>query len=112
MNNGAPEAIKQESSNALSQKALRFDESWTSMREIITHRIEMCKSSFCLLIFQVTLTLYGMDGESEPHHLYDPDTPVFERGGVDVFLLCTFFPLGELQSIRLWHDNSGDSPSW
>ncbi|NXK89486.1 PK1L2 protein, partial [Formicarius rufipectus] len=61
---------------------------------------------------KVTLTLYGMEGESEPHHLTDPDTCVFERGGVDVFLLCTFFPLGELQSIRLWHDNSGDSPSW
>uniref|UniRef100_A0A8C5X101 PK1L2 protein n=1 Tax=Malurus cyaneus samueli TaxID=2593467 RepID=A0A8C5X101_9PASS len=61
---------------------------------------------------KVTLTLYGLDGESEPHHLNDPDTPVFERGGVDVFLLCTFFPLGDLQSIRLWHDNSGDSPSW
>ncbi|NXD39148.1 PK1L2 protein, partial [Copsychus sechellarum] len=61
---------------------------------------------------KVTLTLYGLDGESEPHHLNNPDTPVFERGGVDVFLLCTFFPLGELQSIRLWHDNSGDSPSW
>ncbi|KAK2530103.1 Pkd1l2 [Columba guinea] len=61
---------------------------------------------------KVTLTLYGLEGESEPHHLTDPETPVFERGGVDVFLLCTFFPLGELQSIRLWHDNSGDSPSW
>ncbi|NXX17435.1 PK1L2 protein, partial [Podargus strigoides] len=61
---------------------------------------------------KVTLTLYGLEGESEPHHLADPDTTVFERGGVDVFLLCTFFPLGELQSIRLWHDNSGDSPSW
>uniref|UniRef100_K7F7G5 Polycystin 1 like 2/pseudo n=1 Tax=Pelodiscus sinensis TaxID=13735 RepID=K7F7G5_PELSI len=61
---------------------------------------------------KVTLTLYGLEGESEPHHLTDPDTLVFERGGVDVFLLCTLFPLGELQSIRLWHDNSGDSPSW
>ncbi|XP_032626502.2 polycystin-1-like protein 2 [Chelonoidis abingdonii] len=61
---------------------------------------------------KVTLTLYGLEGESEPHHLTDPDTPVFERGGVDIFLLCTLFPLGELQRIRLWHDNSGDSPSW
>ncbi|XP_077166400.1 polycystin-1-like protein 2 isoform X2 [Paroedura picta] len=61
---------------------------------------------------QVTLTLYGQEGESEPHHLVDPEMPVFERGGVDVFLLCTLFPLGELQSIRLWHDNSGSSPSW
>ncbi|KAL8195183.1 UNVERIFIED_CONTAM: Polycystic kidney disease protein 1-like 2 [Gekko kuhli] len=61
---------------------------------------------------QVTLTLYGQEGESEPHHLLDPEMSVFERGGVDVFLLCTLFPLGELQSIRLWHDNSGNSPSW
>ncbi|KAB0352703.1 hypothetical protein FD754_017560 [Muntiacus muntjak] len=61
---------------------------------------------------KVTITLYGLDGESEPHHLLDPDIPVFERGGVDVFLLSTLFPLGELRSLRLWHDNSGDQPSW
>ncbi|XP_068117923.1 polycystin-1-like protein 2 [Hyperolius riggenbachi] len=61
---------------------------------------------------KVTITLYGSEGESEPHHLYDPDGAVFERGGSDVFLLTTLFPLGELQSIRLWHDNSGAKPSW
>nr|XP_023493143.1 polycystic kidney disease protein 1-like 2 [Equus caballus] len=61
---------------------------------------------------QVTVTLYGLEGESEPHHLSDPDIPVFERGGVDAFLLSTLFPLGELRSLRLWHDNSGDQPSW
>nr|XP_010966952.1 polycystic kidney disease protein 1-like 2 [Camelus bactrianus] len=61
---------------------------------------------------KVTVTLYGLDGESEPHHLSDPDIPVFERGGVDVFLLSTLFPLGDLRNLRLWHDNSGDRPSW
>ncbi|XP_021494524.1 polycystin-1-like protein 2 isoform X1 [Meriones unguiculatus] len=61
---------------------------------------------------KVTLTLYGSEGESEPHHLSDPGAAVFERGGVDVFLLSTLFPLGELRSLRLWHDNSGDRPSW
>ncbi|XP_064437807.1 polycystin-1-like protein 2 [Mirounga angustirostris] len=61
---------------------------------------------------KVTVTLYGLDGESEPHHLSDPDIPVFERGGVDVFLLSTLFPLEELRGLRLWHDNSGDRPSW
>ncbi|XP_007937387.1 LOW QUALITY PROTEIN: polycystic kidney disease protein 1-like 2 [Orycteropus afer afer] len=61
---------------------------------------------------KVTVSLHGLDGESEPHHLADPDTPVFERGGMDVFLLSTLFPLGDLQSLRLWHDNSGDQPSW
>ncbi|KAM4614101.1 polycystin-1-like protein 2 [Discoglossus pictus] len=61
---------------------------------------------------KVTITLYGSDGESDPHHLSDPDGAVFERGGSDVFLLTTLFPLGEVESIRLWHDNSGDKPSW
>lgn len=51
--------------------------------------------------FQVTITLYGLDGEIEPHHLSDPDIPVFERGGVNVFLLSTLFPPGELRSLRL-----------
>ncbi|XP_044125233.1 polycystic kidney disease protein 1-like 2 [Bufo gargarizans] len=61
---------------------------------------------------KVTITLYGSDGESEPHYLYDPDGIVFERGGCDVFLLTTVLPLGDVQRIRLWHDNSGDKPSW
>ncbi|KAM9860546.1 polycystin-1-like protein 2 [Aulostomus maculatus] len=61
---------------------------------------------------QVTITLLGAEGESEPHHLTDPDKAVFERGGEDVFFLTTHFSLGELQSIRLWHDNSGAHPAW
>lgn len=64
------------------------------------------------LSLQVIVTLQGTEGECEPHHLTDPDKPVFERGGVDLFLLTTPFSLGELQSIRLWHDNSGDHPAW
>ncbi|KAJ8247277.1 hypothetical protein GJAV_G00244460 [Gymnothorax javanicus] len=61
---------------------------------------------------QVTVTLTGSEGESEPHHLTDPDKPVFGRGDTDMFLLTTPFSLGELQSIRLWHDNSGSHPAW
>nr|XP_020466514.1 polycystic kidney disease protein 1-like 2 [Monopterus albus] len=61
---------------------------------------------------QVTIMVLGTEGESEPHHLTDPEKPVFERGGVDMFLLTTHFSLGDLQSIRLWHDNSGDHPAW
>ncbi|XP_053175168.1 polycystic kidney disease protein 1-like 2 [Scomber japonicus] len=61
---------------------------------------------------QVTITLLGTEGESEPHHLTDSEKPVFERGGVDMFLLTTHFSLGELQNIRLWHDNSGVHPAW
>ncbi|KAL6468854.1 hypothetical protein MHYP_G00223780 [Metynnis hypsauchen] len=61
---------------------------------------------------RVMMTLGGTEGESEPHHLSDPDKPVFERGGVDMFLLSTPFSLGELQNIKLWHDNSGGHPDW
>lgn len=67
---------------------------------------------FYFFLFQVTITLLGTEGESEPHHLTDSEKPVFERGGGDMFLLTTHFSLGELQSIRLWHDNSGDHPAW
>ncbi|KAB5558804.1 hypothetical protein PHYPO_G00021410 [Pangasianodon hypophthalmus] len=60
----------------------------------------------------VTLTLIGTIWESKPHHLTDPEKNVFTRGGVDIFMLTTPFSLGDLQSIRLWHDNSGEHPDW
>lgn len=65
-----------------------------------------------VMLIQVTVILQGAEGESDPHHLTDSDKPVFERGGLDMFLLTTPYSLGELQSIRLWHDNSGDYPAW
>uniref|UniRef100_A0A8C9DH02 Polycystin 1 like 3, transient receptor potential channel interacting n=1 Tax=Prolemur simus TaxID=1328070 RepID=A0A8C9DH02_PROSS len=61
---------------------------------------------------KVVITLYGSEGRSEPHHLWDPQKTVFEWGGLDVFLLTTRSSLGELHGLRLWHDNSGASPSW
>ncbi|XP_039707853.1 polycystin-1-like protein 3 isoform X3 [Pteropus medius] len=61
---------------------------------------------------KVVITLYGSEGQSEPHHLCDSQKVVFERGGLDVFLLSTQSSLRELHSLRLWHDNSGVSPSW
>ncbi|KAK5935391.1 hypothetical protein CgunFtcFv8_020758 [Champsocephalus gunnari] len=60
----------------------------------------------------VTVKLTGSDGESDTHVLTDPDKPVFERGAVDMFLLATPFPLGEVRNLRLQHDNSGGRPSW
>ncbi|XP_033990476.1 polycystic kidney disease protein 1-like 2 [Trematomus bernacchii] len=61
---------------------------------------------------KVIITLMGSEGSSEPHHLTDSKKCVFERGAVDLFLLTTPFPLGDLQSIRLWHNNSGSHPAW
>ncbi|KAM7424265.1 hypothetical protein PAMA_000551 [Pampus argenteus] len=60
----------------------------------------------------VTVKLIGSVGESDTHNLTDPDKPVFERGAVDMFLLATPFPLGEVRNLRLQHDNSGGHPSW
>ncbi|XP_034536415.1 polycystic kidney disease protein 1-like 2 [Notolabrus celidotus] len=60
----------------------------------------------------VTVKLIGSEGESDTQNLTAPDKPVFERGAVDVFLLATPFPLGEVRNIRLQHNNSGGRPSW
>lgn len=60
----------------------------------------------------MTLKLSGSEGDSDIHTLTDPDKPVFERGAVDLFLLATPFPLGEVRNIRLQHDNTGGYPSW
>lgn len=60
----------------------------------------------------VTMKLTGSEGESDMYNLVDPDKPVFERGSVDVFLLATPYPLGEVKNMRLQHDNSGGRPSW
>ncbi|KAM6979585.1 polycystin-1-like protein 2 [Aplochiton taeniatus] len=60
----------------------------------------------------VTVKLIGLETESETHHLSDREKPVFERGADDMFLLATPFPLGDLRSIRLQHDNTGGHPSW
>lgn len=56
--------------------------------------------------------LMGADGNSEPHHLTDPEKQVFERGAVDVFLLSVPISLGDLHGVRLWHNNSGNHPAW
>ncbi|XP_042617321.1 polycystic kidney disease protein 1-like 2 [Cyprinus carpio] len=61
---------------------------------------------------KVMVTLQCTEGQSEPYNLSDPEKPVFERGGVDVFLLSMPFCLGELQNIDISHDNSGGSPDW
>ncbi|XP_046897808.1 polycystic kidney disease protein 1-like 2 isoform X2 [Hypomesus transpacificus] len=62
---------------------------------------------------KVTVKLTGAEGDSDTHQLTDSSKPaVLERGAVDVFLLATPYPLGELQSLRLWHNNEGENPSW
>ncbi|XP_078585987.1 polycystin-1-like protein 2 isoform X1 [Branchiostoma floridae x Branchiostoma japonicum] len=61
---------------------------------------------------KVAIVVTGEDGQSEPHLLTDPTRRVFETAGVDSFLLTTAQSMGPLSSVHVWHDNSGDKPSW
>ncbi|XP_071823907.1 polycystin-1-like protein 2 isoform X6 [Apostichopus japonicus] len=60
----------------------------------------------------VTLTLHGTKYDSEPHILRNSLHPVLEAGAHDTFLLTTRGSLGEVTSVRLWHDNAGAQPEW
>lgn len=84
-------------------KLLAFQ--WYSLVRLVG---ALLKSFLC----QVMVTLQFTEGQSESYNLSDPEKPVFERGGMDVFLLSMPFSLGELQSIEISHDNSGRSPDW
>ncbi|XP_070574001.1 polycystin-1-like protein 2 [Ptychodera flava] len=60
----------------------------------------------------VTITLYGTESQSEPHVLRDKTRQVLQRGETDSFLVTTSRSMGDVEAIRLWHDNSGDYPEW
>ena len=60
----------------------------------------------------VCCDLIGLDGESGPRLLKDPIQIRFQRSGMDSFLLTTHQHLGDLTSLKIWHNNSGSSPSW
>ncbi|XP_013408339.1 polycystic kidney disease protein 1-like 2 [Lingula anatina] len=62
----------------------------------------------------ITITLIGSNGESDPHLLSSPQrSKIFgQRGAVDFFIIKTAASLGEVKKIRLWHDNSGSDPAW
>ena len=54
----------------------------------------------------------GSLGVSEVHMLASRDYRVCQRGDVTVFLLRYDRDVGDVKSVRLWHDSSGSSPSW
>lgn len=62
---------------------------------------------------QVSLVVAGDDGETEPRLLCDRrKAGLFTTGSVQCFLLTCSEWLGTLSHVRVWHDNSGKSPSW
>lgn len=60
----------------------------------------------------VYIILYGDLGSSQPIHLINPSCVPFSRGNNDTFLLSFPDNLGNIRKMRIWHDNSGDNPSW
>ncbi|XP_041370581.1 polycystic kidney disease protein 1-like 2 isoform X2 [Gigantopelta aegis] len=61
---------------------------------------------------RVFMYLCGSDGDSSPHALYDRERHLFTSGAENWFLLKTRDCLGKIKSVVIWHDNSGNNPSW
>lgn len=64
---------------------------------------------------QVQIIVAGDLDETDVRPLNStPDRPILRRGQQDSFLMAVPRPLGPLQYIRVWHDNSGkgSESSW
>lgn len=45
-------------------------------------------------------------------YLLDSSRPLFRRGDLNVFIISLPKSLEVIRGVRIWHDNSGKSPSW
>ncbi|MBZ3889290.1 Polycystic kidney disease and receptor for egg jelly-related protein [Sciurus carolinensis] len=60
----------------------------------------------------VFVQLKGTKNSSDVHCLSHPYFKTLYRGSINTFLLTTKSDLGDIQSIRVWHNNEGKAPSW
>ena len=60
----------------------------------------------------VFITIVGDKGESGLVPLINSPDNSFTSGSVRNFVASFPLPLGQLQYIKIWHDNSGTKPSW
>ncbi|CAH6791306.1 polycystin family receptor for egg jelly [Phodopus roborovskii] len=60
----------------------------------------------------VFIQLMGTESTSDVHCLSHPYFRTLYRGSINTFLLTTKNDLGDIHSIRVWHDNEGKAPSW
>ncbi|PAA70873.1 hypothetical protein BOX15_Mlig012120g1 [Macrostomum lignano] len=60
----------------------------------------------------VYFVMYGTKGDTGPRRLADPYRPALRTGDVNSFLMTCPQSLGEILTIRVWHNNAGQSPSW
>ena len=56
--------------------------------------------------------LIGRKGDSGPCILKDEERAVFQNRGINSFVISVTRPLGDITTLKLWHDNHGISPSW
>ncbi|KAI8498078.1 hypothetical protein Bbelb_240220, partial [Branchiostoma belcheri] len=61
---------------------------------------------------EVKIALNSLYEEVTPFTLRDQTRFLFEKGGVDSFLVSTEQPIGGLTHVRVWHDSGGHSPGW
>lgn len=61
---------------------------------------------------KISMVFSGEEDETQPRLMFDDKREVMYSGGVDGFVMATPRSLGSLSHIRVWHDNSGKSPSW
>ncbi|KAM5336037.1 polycystin family receptor for egg jelly [Glossophaga mutica] len=60
----------------------------------------------------VFVQLRGAEGTSDAHCLSHPHFKAFYRGSINTFLLTTRRDLGDIQAVRVWHNNEGKAPAW
>ncbi|XP_033762676.1 polycystic kidney disease protein 1-like 1 [Pecten maximus] len=62
---------------------------------------------------KISLILHGEEGMSETRELITDDPrPLFERNSRDKFILTLPDSIGKIWKVQIWHNNSGQSPSW
>ena len=64
---------------------------------------------------KIYFQLDGQEDDTGTRCFYDPDRPeIFNSGGLDSFNMAVPKPLGDLNYMRIWNDNSGlgDSGAW
>ena len=61
---------------------------------------------------KVYIQLYGSKGNSPESLMDHPSDNEFESCSRDEFNLSVDNHLGTLDSLRVWHDNSGEEPDW
>lgn len=59
----------------------------------------------------VFITIYGVNGDSGKRPLKQKFRNLFERGRTDRFIL-EMLDLGDLQRVKVEHDNTGQAPGW